>query len=220
MQYTISKNCIVKSQNAALTTQQPNKKIVDYISTLPDNIEALDYGCGKLRHSILLYYKCSQLVVIDSNIQLERIQRISNQEISVIEYIKNYMPNAKAIPLHDINIIYKKYDFILCTNVLSAIPSLDERIVVINNIKKYLKPKGKALISVQYRNSYFNTYKNNENAKRYLDGWLIKRGVNYSFYGLIMPNDLIKLCINHGLKILNKNLHDGSIYLEVGIKKS
>lgn len=217
MHYQITDSCIVKSENAALTTKQPNMQIVKYISNLPNNIVALDYGCGKLRHSIFLYKKCSLLVVIDSDIQITRIQKIDNMKLNVIDYIDSKMPTALAFPISDNRWKKYKYDFVLCTNVLSAIPSFKEREIILTNIKNNLKSEGKALISVQYRNSYFKSYKENSNAKEYLDGWIIKKGTFYSFYGIIQPKDLTNLCIQQGFKILNKRLIDGSIYLEVSV---
>ena len=79
-------------------------------------------------------------------------------------------------------------------------------------IKKYfqlIKKDGKVLVSVQYRNSYFNTYKSNPNAIMKNDGWLIKKGNSYSFYALISPNKLIDMCYDAGFKMDRKIIKDG-----------
>lgn len=217
MHYRINDDCLIKSENAALTTKQYNKQIVNYINTLPENIVTLDYGCGKLRHSLFLYPKCSLLVLVDSEIQLNRIQVINNQNMSVTSFIEEYMPNSVAIPLNDNTWKTRKYDFILCSNVLSAIPSQEERMNVLTNIRDTLTPDGKALISVQYYNSYFSSYIDNPKAKPFLDGWIIERIGNYTFYGIIKPESLIEQCITTGLRILGKKQVDGTVYLEVAI---
>lgn len=215
MHYDLSNGIVVKSENAALTTKQTNKVVIDYISLLPENIIALDYGCGKLRHSIPLYKRVKNLVVIDSQIQIDRVQHIDGIKTTIREYIGKFLPTADVYPVNSGEWIIKKYDFILCSNVLSSIPNIDERLLVLKNIKKVIKPGGKALISVQYRNSYFKTYANNPNASQFLDGWLIKNINYYTFYGIITPDKLVEICLKSDLLIRNKRLIDGSVYLEI-----
>jgi 2-polyprenyl-3-methyl-5-hydroxy-6-metoxy-1,4-benzoquinol methylase len=202
MHYAVGNGIIVKSENAALTTKQTNKVILKYISELPSDLVALDYGCGKLRHSIPLYEKVRELSVIDSDIQINRLQQINGIRTSVISYVQLYMPKAKAFTISSFSWPVQEYDFILCTNVLSAIPDYSERQKILNHIWKMLKPGGKALISVQYRNSYFKTYQNNPVATCFLDGWLIKRkDKTYSFYGIISKDELINMCVSSNLSI-------------------
>ena len=68
-----------------------------------------------------------------------------------------------------------------------------------------------------YNIEYFKSYNSNPSAQKFLDGWIIKKGKFYTFYGIIKPKDLTDLCIKHGLKILHSKLLDGSIYLEVSV---
>jgi 2-polyprenyl-3-methyl-5-hydroxy-6-metoxy-1,4-benzoquinol methylase len=216
MHYIINNSKVVKSENAALTTKQTNKIILEYISTLPNSISSLDYGCGKLRHSIPLYSKTQDLTVIDSVIQLSRQQCINNLKTSVYEYIKKYMPYTKAFSIENFKWPKEAYDFILCSNVLSAIPDVLERKKVLDNIRVMLKPNGKALISIQFSNSYFKTYLTNPIATAYLDGWLIgKKDGSYSFYGIINKDQLIVMCEASNLKVNNVRQCDGSVYIVV-----
>lgn len=140
---------------------------------------------------------------------------IHDNEVSVLEYASKFMKNAYAYSLEEYDFKKEKFDFVLCTNVLSAIPNTDDRKKVLSNIKQLLKPTGNALISVQYRNSYFNTYSTKEGCVKYEDGWIIKRGNSFSFYGIIFPDKLIKLCGESGLIVENIYKHDGSVYLTV-----
>lgn len=214
MHYQIDKY-LIKSENAALSTKQVNRVILSYIEKLPNNITALDYGCGKCRHSKQLNTKTSKLVLIDSKVQITRKQKIHDNEVSVLEYASKFMNNAYAYPIEEYDFKNEKFDFVLCTNVLSAIPKSDDRKKVLSNIKQLLKPTGIALISVQYRNSYFNTYSTKEGCVRYEDGWIIKRGNSFSFYGIIFPDKLIELCEESGFIIEKIHKHDGSVYLTV-----
>ena len=153
--------------------------------------------------------------MIDSKVQITRKQMIHDNEVSVLEYASKFMKNAYAYSLEEYDFKKEKFDFVLCTNVLSAIPNTDDRKKVLSNIKQLLKPTGNALISVQYRNSYFNTYSTKEGCVKYEDGWIIKRGNSFSFYGIIFPDKLIKLCGESGLIVENIYKHDGSVYLTV-----
>ncbi len=216
MHYQIG-DCIVKSENAALPTNQTNKIVLSYLENLPNGIIALDYGCGKCRYTKYLNKKTEKIVLLDSVIQISRIQRICDENLSVVEYAERYLSNSYVYPIESYNFGEEKFDFILCTNVLSAIPILNERYNILNNIYKMLKPSGYALISIQYSNTYFKNYKNKNGARKFGDGWLIKKGNNYSFYGIILPDKLIEMCQSVGLQIHNIYKHDGSIYLTVNI---
>lgn len=212
MHYVIN-NCIIKSENAALSSSQRNQNIVKFINELPYCDKMLDYGCGKCRYSPLLNDRCKKLYLADSQIQLKRTQTICGNKTSVEEYSKKFFSNSSIVEVEKIKKLNERFDFILCTNVLSAIPFYEERMNVLRNIFNLLKNDGRVLVSVQYRNSYFNTYKSNPNAIMKNDGWLIKKGNSYSFYALISPNKLIDMCYDVGFKMDRKIIKDGSIYL-------
>lgn len=53
MHYRIN-DCIIKTEYAATSTQKPNYIVLDYIKLYAPGTDALDYGCGKLRHTIPL----------------------------------------------------------------------------------------------------------------------------------------------------------------------
>lgn len=217
MHYQIN-DFLIKSENAALSTKQTNKIILAHINELPKNIVVMDYGCGKCRYSKQLNAHAKKTVLLDSAVQISRTQMIHEERLSVIDYAKKHLSNAYVYSIEEYDFDKDEFDFILCSNVLSAIPLVDERKKVLRNIKKLLKSTGTALISVQYSNSYFKTYSQNTGAIKHEDGWIIKRGNSYSFYGIILPNELIELCENVGMEVVKVIKHDGSIYLTVKIK--
>ena len=214
MHYIIN-DCLIKSENAASCTSLTNAKILEHISALPNGISALDYGCGKCRYSKQLNEKTSQLVLVDSEVQISRKQMIHGRKVSVKEFADLELRNAKVYTIEDDEWKRIHYDFVLCTNVLSAIPSICERDTVLRNIAHVLKNDGVSLISVQYRNSYFSTYSSGANSQRYEDGWIVKRGNAYSFYGIIMPDKLAEMCTQAGLTVVDRYQKDGSVYLLV-----
>lgn len=71
MHYQIN-NYLVKSENAALSSRQTNSEIISRIDSLPNDIDTLDYGCGKCRYSRQLSKKSKHIVLLDSKVQLSR----------------------------------------------------------------------------------------------------------------------------------------------------
>jgi len=214
MHYLVD-NRLIKSENAALSYQQTNSIILKYIEDLPANIDILDYGCGKCRYSRQLNKKSRKLVLFYSEIQLSRKQMICGCYVSVREYANSHLDNAITISVEEQDNNNLSFDFILCANVISAIPFENERKVVFDNINRHLKKTGYALITVQYYNSYFKSYSDKPGSIKYNDGWIIQRGKDFSFYGIISPSKLIDYCENSGLQIMNKKLIQGSVYLLV-----
>jgi 2-polyprenyl-3-methyl-5-hydroxy-6-metoxy-1,4-benzoquinol methylase len=154
MHYWISNNIIIKSENAAKSCNQTNKLVLKYISTLSNNFVALDYGCGKLRYTIPLCKTVKSVYAIDSIDQLSRIQVINGRKTSILSYADS-TSNLNVFELSEDHWKNQNYDVVFCCNVLSAIPNQDDRIQVLKNIKSVLKTNREALITVQYRNSYF-----------------------------------------------------------------
>ena len=214
MHYLVN-NIVVKSENAALSTKQTNKIVLKYIDNLPDNIKILDYGCGKCRYSLELQKKACHLTLLDSQVQISRTQTIHSDKTTVELFANKNMKNTSVYSIEKFDFTKQQFDFILCSNVLSAIPDKKERKILLDNIHDILLDNGTALITIQYRNSYFSTYNNREGVQKYEDGWLIKRNNSYSFYGIIYPEQLIEMCLKSNLKIKNINKNDGSIYLTV-----
>ncbi len=214
MHYKINEEIIIKSENAAKSAKQTNKIVMKYISELPNDYIALDYGCGKLRYTIPLCKKVKTVIAVDSKIQLSRNQVIDGEKISIISYA-NDISNLNVFELSENDWKKQKYDVILCCNVLSTIPNHFDRLTILENIKKMLNETGEALITVQYRNSYFKLYKSRDYAFPYYDGWIINNKGTHSFYGLITPKALEELCNEASLKITNIQIHDGSTYIKV-----
>ena len=215
MHYQIN-NYLVKSENAALSSRQTNSEIISRIDSLPNDIDTLDYGCGKCRYSRQLSKKSKHIVLLDSKVQLTRQQIICDEKTTVEQFAKNRLKNATIIPIEKIDECKQRFDFILCTNVISATPVDEERTVLLHRIRSLLKETGKALISVQYYNSYFFAkYNNDPKVIRYFDGWLIPRGKDFSFYGIIKPPCLAEYCVNAGLSIVEKKTVYGTAFFMV-----
>jgi hypothetical protein len=88
MRYKISSGVEIRTENAAKPASQPSQFLVDLISGLPHVSMTFDYGCGKLRYVKAISSKTDTLTLIDSEIQLSRLQMLGNKETSIRNIFK------------------------------------------------------------------------------------------------------------------------------------
>lgn len=199
MRYKIN-GLTIRSENAAKPVETGSKWLLDILKTLPRNFVALDYGCGKLRYSIPLAKRVRKVIGVDSKIQIHRTQTILKESTTVLDLAKS-VRGLKVCDLNSKSWRNRKYDFILCANVLTAIPTSRDRLKVLRVLRKLLRPPGRLLLVAQYRNGYFGAYKKNPKARWVRDGWLIKNENGNSFYAMLRPPVLAEMCRDVNLRI-------------------
>jgi hypothetical protein len=106
-----------------------------------------------------------------------------------------------------------KYDFVLCANVLSAIPSPRIRTRIARTLARRLTVRGKCFYVCQYTNSYFCDQMADESVRKYSDGFIKGTAENASFYGIIRPPMLQDLIRRAGFSIRESWIHDQSGYV-------
>ena len=174
----------VRSENAAKPSSQYSAYLMNWILNQNGFQVSIDYGCGKLRYSNYLRKVSKYTLLVDSNIQLNRVQIINGFKTTVKDYVSNNWKDCKLVNVN--NFTEKNVaDFVLCANVLSAIPSVVTRSETVSKIAASLKQNGKCLFVTQHTNSYFTKLANSAKSIKHLDGWLVlsKRGASY--YGII-----------------------------------
>ncbi|EEZ3922455.1 methyltransferase, partial [Escherichia coli] len=174
---------------------------------------ALDFGCGKLRYSEQLVNKFETVTFLDSRRQLERVQIIRGVQTTIPDYVINNYKNANIVSYENIDKITNHYDFILCANVLSAIPCESTIHKVLSAIRKLLKSDGEALIVNQYKSSYFKRY---ESGIKHLHGYIYQNSRNAFYYGLLDVDTVSKICSDNNLEIIKSWSKAGSSYVVVG----
>ncbi|MGE4284933.1 MAG: class I SAM-dependent methyltransferase [Clostridia bacterium] len=212
MHYDLNK-IIVKTEYSAKSVKQPNQIVLNYINTLPREATVLDYGCGKYRYTIPISKKVKTVVAVDSRYQIERLQRINDKTMSLKTYTEKYLKNVILIESENER-WRSKYDYIFCTNVLSAIPERPTRIDVLRNLKKSLTQNGRMFLCVQYRNTYFERYNDLHGVVHCNNGWIIPLGKDYTYYGIIPPEELEKLCTETEMEVISRKIKDGSCFFE------
>lgn len=207
---------IIRSENAAKPISQASQYLSEWLIKHSSFKTAVDYGCGKLRYSGILASKCGHLVLVDSEIQLIRNQRLDGTFSNIYEYACEKWPNTRILTSDQFDTHKGQYEFFLCSNVLSAIPSVSVRAHILQTMLTHLSDKGTALITTQYRNSYFNQIIKSQNATPYDQGWLLRTKRGTFYYGIIMPKTLNKFVEKCGFSIHSHWTHKGSAYVLCG----
>lgn len=206
----------IRSENAAKPHTMPSNYLCNHIKNSLKNGSALDFGCGKLRYSEQLVDKFETVTFLDSRKQLERVQIIRGVQTTIPEYVANNYRKANVVPFESMHKITSRYDFILCANVLSAIPCKSTIDKIISGIGELLKDDGEAMIVNQYKSSYFKKY---ERGIKHLHGYIYQNSRNASYYGLLDVDIVNKICLDNNLSVINSWSKAGSSYVVVGKKE-
>jgi SAM-dependent methyltransferase len=182
----------VRSENAAKPGSQASAPLVDWLEKRDRFGRVLDYGCGKLRYARVLAENCRSLTLVDSAVQLDREQIIFGERTTVRRYAEKWR-HTSVISVEDFPHRKLSFDFVLCSNVLSAIPSRDARDAALELIRTKLSRNGRALFVVQFRNSFYRDLRKRKAVSRYLDGYLYRTPRGTFYYGIIPPDKLEKL---------------------------
>lgn len=215
MKYQVMDNIIVDSSRTAKSYLQQSSRVIDLINSFEYVPNILDYGCGKMRYSLSLNDKCAQLTIIDSELQLGKIQMIHGEKSSIRSFVKGKYPEIRVMNNDEILKDNVKYDIIFCSNVLSAIPDTVVRSQLLSTIHDKLKDNGKAYFITQYTNSFYCQLKKRENSFQYLDGILCPSNGRASYYGIIGKEKLRELLELHRFNIQKVWNVDQSTYAEV-----
>lgn len=211
MRYRIAGGIEIRTENAAKPESQQSKFLLKLLREIPHVGSAFDYGCGKLRYQRAIIERTDTLALVDSEVQLSRTQRVLGREIS----IRNLCKQSNRIQVfndEEFENLDTQFDRGFCINVLSAIPSYRRRYQVLDTIRRKLRSGGECLFVVQYRNSDFTRMQRMDNARPYLDGFIIDSLRGYSFYGMITPNRLETVFAKAGFRICDSVLNEGSVY--------
>jgi hypothetical protein len=216
MRYKLASGIEIRTENAAKPESQSSKFLLDLIAKLPHVASTFDYGCGKLRYQRAIVDTTDVLAIVDSEVQLSRLQVLRREETSIRNIFKqsNRIRVYNDIEFQELNARFERG---FCINVLSVIPSYVRRRKLLDVIHGKLRSDGECLLVVQYRNSDFTRMRKMSNAKPWLDGFIIDSLRGYSFYGLILPDRLEASLKRAGFRVRETKLNEGSAYTWAGL---
>jgi SAM-dependent methyltransferase len=212
MRYEIRPGIVVKTENAAKPESQGARFLKSLLADLPHVSASVDFGCGKLRYCNAISETTDILAIVDSEIQLSRIQILKGVRSTIREVVRrsNRIQVYNDLEFANLN---RHFDRAFCINVLSAIPWISTRREVMELIRSHLRPNGTCLYVTQYRNSEFNRMRSMPNARSWRDGFLIDSLRGFSFYGLIPPDSLISMAKKAGFAVCHVRRNEGSVYV-------
>jgi len=122
----------------AASRKEPWTQVVAFVDSLPTGSRVLDVGCGNGRHSAILASRGHTSFAVDfSRGLLERARVTGAPRIRWIE------AEATRLPLRDASA-----DAALCIAVLHHLPTLEDRVAALREIRRVLVPGGALLASV------------------------------------------------------------------------
>lgn len=122
---------------------EPWPDVMDFITDLPAGGLVLDVGCGHGRHSRPLALTGHRVVGIDLSRRLLSIARKSTSSSKEFRPIAWVGADATALPFPE-----EIFDAALCIAVLHHLPSRDDRVLALSEMRRVLRPEGEVFISV------------------------------------------------------------------------
>ena len=215
MRYKVG-NLEIRSENAAKPMSNAAAPLVDWIAQHDHVKAALDYGCGKLRYTKHIAKICTSLGIVDSTIQLTRLQRLNGIVTTVQEYAKSKWPTCTIYKVEEFwDGIRESYNLILCTNVLSIIPCPRTRAKSLRSIHAALAMDGELLVVNQHTNSYFTEIRRKAGTRRHLDGWIAQSRRGASYYGILNKDSVIHLLKRYAFRVKDSWIEGQSNYVLV-----
>jgi 2-polyprenyl-3-methyl-5-hydroxy-6-metoxy-1,4-benzoquinol methylase len=205
----------IRSENAAKPASQKSAAVTSWLRQQQRVADSLDYGCGKLRYATDLAARSRRVTFVDSDVQIRRQQVVLGRRTTVIDCVASRWHGGRVLTVEEYTTDPRKYDLVLCANVLSAIPSRKRRLAVLRGIRAKLKKTGVCLLVSQYRNSYFNAAAHARGSRSYEDGWILSGRHGPAFYAPLGPERLQAMARRAGMVVREVVLYEGSVLLAV-----
>ena len=185
------------------TRRKTWKQCIDFIESLPKDYVVLDIGCGNGRHLIPCAKHCKKVIRLDVSIELLKIvhNKIEKEKLDNVSLLHG---DAADIPLEDNSV-----DAVLYIAALHNMRGRENRLNSLKEVKRILKPGGKALISVwtKWRDEHKKSFIQKITRKGLpehgdKDIYWKQHGLNVArFYHIYTKKNLIKDIEEAGLKI-------------------
>jgi len=120
----------------------PWPEVAEFIDALPANRRVLDLGCGHGRHTAVLADRGHRVLSVDFSRRLLEIGRRTAARSGWGARIEWIEADAMAVPVRP-----RSADACVCAAVLHHLPSRDDRVAVLREIERILRPDGPAFLS-------------------------------------------------------------------------
>lgn len=127
----------------AASREEPWPEVLSFATSLPEAARIADVGCGNGRHARALAASGHAVVAADFARNLLLIGRRGSRGRLWGQHISWIQAEATTLPLRS-----GSMDAALCVAVLHHLPSVDERIVALRELRRILRSGGRAFVSV------------------------------------------------------------------------
>jgi hypothetical protein len=204
----------IRTENAAKVPREASRKLAKWLLANVRASRALDYGCGRLRYTPQLARVSKAIGLVDSEDQLDRRTRIGRTITSVRARAMHLWPACRVYSIQQFwNGTRERYDFALCANVLSAIPSLRLLTRSVLALHSSLTREGVVLFVNQHSNSYFTKTRTSPNAIPHLHGWVLNSRKGPAYFGILPKDRVISLVTSRGFRVHDAWIEGQSNYV-------
>lgn len=170
---------IIRVENSAPSQSQPAKSVSWAASLLGDlKVHSVaDIGCGRLRNLPVLIRNFSKIMLIDTELQCNRI--------------KSDVPHSKEVLLQSTDQFEKsseRFDAAFLISVLHIMPSRQRRFRLLETAFRKIKLGGFLVVDVPTGENYYLRRCGRHNAFR--DGYLMGKSGTRTFYKLFSAKEL------------------------------
>ncbi|HII41049.1 MAG TPA: class I SAM-dependent methyltransferase [Thermoplasmata archaeon] len=127
----------------AASRSEPWPEVLSFATTLPSNARIVDVGCGNGRHARTLAAEGHPIVAVDFARNLLLIGRRGSRGRIWGAHIGWVQGEATTLPVRS-----GSMDAALCVAVLHHLPSVEERLCALREIRRVLAARGRAFVSV------------------------------------------------------------------------
>jgi ubiquinone/menaquinone biosynthesis C-methylase UbiE len=215
-QYSIPEVYDLIAESFDSKRRHPWKEVVHFIDQLRPSERVLDLGCGNARHSRVLLERDFEVVGLDISYKILQTAK-NNELISVKDKLVSLVNgDAKLLP-------FKKNSFnsIIMIAVFHHFEGLEDRDLVLQEIKRIMASKGKCLISVWLKS---HPRFEKEDLREIVRGgrkdiivpWTLPDGKKIKrYYYLFDKDELESLVSTIGFKILKSEISNHNLFLTI-----
>ena len=169
-----------------------------FVESLPRASRVLDVGSGNGRHAKVLAMRGHDAVAVDFSRRLLTIGRNETRSLPFAERIAWTEGEATKLPFQG-----ESFDAGICVAVLHHLPTFQDRIAALAEIKRVLRPRGRVVVSVWARDQPRFAAVTEAHATESGDvdvPWTMPDGQKVSrYYHLFKGGELERLIIECGL---------------------
>ncbi len=205
----------------AASREEPWPEVLQFASSLPEPARIADVGCGNGRHARTLAATGRSIVAVDFARNLLLIGRRGSRGRMWGDRIAWLQAEATTLPLRD-----GRMDAAICVAVLHHLPSAEERVRALRELRRIVASRGRVFVSVWAMDQprFRKAVEARRHLAREIQGdveipWTMPDGVVVPrYYHLFQEGELEELIIESGLHGERFFRGPGNLFAEASVR--